>query len=399
MNKYIPWRIPINNLGFGLFSMGMINIFLRRYDPPLVTGINVWDPNEYNLYCKFHTKETALDTIYDAKSQFTIWHPSDLRKPGGQELYPNKIYLGMTHFETDLLKKEESEEISHLHRLAVCSKWAKKVVETSAAHYKVTCPDTWVIPGPVNSWILPPKDKWEDLRTKIESVTGSNKLMYFSSGKWEVRKSHPEIIDAFNDSEITDTLVGLWHNPFTGGLTQALQCIVSKGFVLQTTGSFYNDKIHIFKNKRGAHIVLLPRIEDYEDVLRLTNMCDIYLALSKGEGWDMPAVEAMGLRKPVILSLNTAHLDYGYEDHIDEPEEYRLTTIKCTQTIAKDDIWFHGTSNWYSPCYPDIVTALHQWRQHMECCLEGLGAASFEAINRAANHDNTSYMLGQFLTI
>jgi glycosyltransferase involved in cell wall biosynthesis len=233
---------------------------------------------------------------------------------------------------------------------------------------------------------------WNLIISKIRSVCDAKGPTFFSSGKWEVRKSNHEIVDAITATQLPITLIGAWFNVFLG-IEPIYKYLTTHGWEIQVTGSFQEGTATIFKNKYDAKIVVLPRVKLTSDYLGIMSSCDIHLGLSKGEGWDMPAVEAMGMGLPVILSKNTAHLEYLYESELNSAnlvlpakDVISHTFIDCEETVANDGIWFFNKGNWYTPVQSQVVKSIAWWfNNYSDELRNDVGFEAFRVINKVTS--------------
>lgn len=64
------------------------------------------------------------------------------------------------------------------------------------------------------------------------------------------------------------------------------------------------------RGKKPAPIILLPGVLEPQDMPRLYSAGDCFVLPSRGEGWDMPAIEAMACGLPAIITNWSGHLEY-----------------------------------------------------------------------------------------
>jgi glycosyltransferase involved in cell wall biosynthesis len=105
------------------------------------------------------------------------------------------------------------------------------------------------------------------------------------------------------------------------------------------------------------------------DVYALTNACDVYLSLHRGEGFGLGIAEAMSMGKPVIVS------NCGGCTEFCNPENSILISTKTIQ-ITKDQA--------DHPCYLSVTS----------CAEPDIGAA-VEALRRLHNSPELRRELGE----
>lgn len=356
----IPIRCPINDLGFGLFGLGIASSVSQHnhvsYRAREVKSENTLEKlyktqEVVNIHhTRFLTDNAPSTESEQSSGLINIWHPTGIHE-GFPEHVSNKI--GWTHFETDNLKPIEIAHLSQLKTIIVSSHWGKEVLQRNFDRARVSTPNIAVIPGPAIPLVpgntyktsIKAADIIQNIKKKFDL-----KGILVSSGKWEIRKNHPEIIQAITALEMPINLIGLWDNPFTGGTLEPIKYLIDSGWELELQGEIEDKQVPIFKNKHGARVFVFPRFESHIFITSIFKYCDGYIAVSSGEGWDMPAVEAMSLCTPTLLSKNTAHLEY-----LAVPE----WEVPCQEVPAIDGRWFHGEGNWYKPVQSQFVEKLY----------------------------------------
>ena len=117
MSNNLNLYIPINSLGFGLFSLGYLKILLEsssinialkdislQKNKDYTQAINDFELNEKDFY-----KCLKRDFFSNAKT-FIIWHPGAIYK----YIYKNKCEnIGFTHFETTKLNQSDIKIIQN----------------------------------------------------------------------------------------------------------------------------------------------------------------------------------------------------------------------------------------------------------------------------------------------
>ena len=94
----------------------------------------------------------------------------------------------------------------------------------------------------------------------------------------------------------------------------------------------------------GKQIVMIDDYIPQHDIYGLTNACDVYLSLHRGEGFGLGIAEAMSLAKPVVAT------DYSSTTEFCRPE----TSIPVPYSIVKVPDDMHD-----NPCY----SAVKEWAE------------------------------------
>jgi glycosyltransferase involved in cell wall biosynthesis len=157
-----------------------------------------------------------------------------------------------------------------------------------------------------------------------ESVSSRPETIFFNCGKWEVRKGHDVLVEAFNQAFTPDDNVELWmmcHNPFyTDEENQHWENLYK--------GSVLGDKIRI-----------IPRQRTQQDVYNIMRQIDCGVFPSRAEGWNLELLELMSCGKHVIATNYSGHTEFCTKEnsmliHTDEKED------------ATDNKWFFGQGQW-----------------------------------------------------
>jgi len=151
-----------------------------------------------------------------------------------------------------------------------------------------------------------------------------------SVGKWERRKGHDVLLDAFNKAFLTEDNVELWmlaYNPvISADPSQA-------GEKNQEWEGLYRSSL------LGSKIKFLPRMASHREVAAVMQQSDCGVFLSRAEGWNLPALEMMSCGKQVIITNYSAHTEYCNSSNA------HLVEISHLED-AHDGRWFFGHGQW-----------------------------------------------------
>ena len=387
---------PVNNLGYGLFGLGLlknINMLAKQANKPFWTGNKLGGHPFDNLNIK-HLKEIDPDRTYTpffqdntagslsiipydpnelAGINFTVFHAEHLT------LHPSKNVKnwGFIHFETDKLSEIAVDKLKIFDKVFVTSTWAEEIlIKHGISAGNIVSGIGIALPRLLENHNNEPNKDIVQFYEKAKKYLG--RRMVLNVGKWEHRKGHPLLIRSFGELENSNlTLIGAWYNPFIpdGGIAEINQELINNGFSLAFTGSVLEKTLYIYKNTIGTTIVIFPRLDNYSEVLQLISNCDIFIAPTSGEGWNMPAVEALSFGKFSILPKNTAHLDY-IDTNIP-------THLDCNLALANDNRWFLGNSgNWYPVKKESLDESLRAIHFHSDMDLYTLGIEQRKILNK-----------------
>jgi glycosyltransferase involved in cell wall biosynthesis len=304
----LNFNAPINNsTGYGITSTNILlalsskNIDLRLFN---IGSISVDTPEVETVVKALLNK---ADTDWNKNDPcLKIWHQHDLATRIGRGKYGALIF-----FEVDQLLPREKTMINNLDVVFVASKWAKVVLEKN----DITIPIV-VSPLAVDTEIF--RDHEHGNVFKKEAYR------FINIGKWELRKGHDFLLEAFNkafEKEDNVELVMINHNPFLSAQENQIWTDMYK------------------TSKLGDKITILPRVTTQVDLAKVIRDTDCGIFPARAEGWNNEILEVMALNKPVITTDYSAHTEYC------TPENSFLIDIDDL-TEADDGKFFKGTGKW-----------------------------------------------------
>jgi len=297
---------PLGFTGYGITSYNIYKGLREKTDICLFPIGNIQlDSNEYEK--QIIEDMNKQENFSNDNVCFKIWHQFDLATRIGK----NK-YAALTFFEVDKLKPKEIGMINNLDLIFVASKWAKEVLINNGIKIPIYISPLGIDPSKFNN----------EVNNTVQK--DSNKYVFLNIGKWEIRKGHDILLEAFNNAFNEDDNVELWmlnHNPF---LSQ------------EENGMWIN----MYKNSRlGSKIRILPRINSHADVAKLIALSDCGIFPARAEGWNNEVPELFALNKPVILTNYSAHTEYANNEN-----SYLVNIDSLSPAI--DNKFFDGYGNW-----------------------------------------------------
>ena len=296
----INLQAPINQLGYGVAGL---NILKALQDKAEVSLFVIGQPQVTN-----QADATAVRKGIEVASTFDpqapcikIWHQNQMAERIG-----SGKFIGFPIFELDTFNSLEKHHLSACDELFVCSEWAKQVClkNLTSSEDKIH-----VAPLGVDRAIF------KECLPRTHSKT-----IFFNCGKWEIRKGHDVLIDAFKRVLKHDENVELWmmcNNPFNSP---------------EEENKWQNLYSH-------PNVKIIPRAETQAEVYNIMSQVDCGVFPSRGEGWNLELLEMMSLGKHVITTDHSAHTEFCTEDNCG------LVTIKEVEP-AVDGKWFFGQGNW-----------------------------------------------------
>lgn len=304
---------PINQLGYGVASLNILkslssitNVCLFPIGQPQVTNQEDAEIVMKSIEAakKFHTQAPCIK----------IWHQNQMAERIG-----SGQFIGFPIFELDTFTDVEKHHLQSCDELMVCSQWAKDVVmnQCPPMSYKGVpieeFPDeskVHVVPLGVDTEIFKP--------TKARKEDG--KVIFFNCGKWEVRKGHDILIEAFKAVSKRYEDVELW---------------------MMTSNPFNSNEEDIRWNQLYNHpkVKLIPRAKTQAEVYNIMAQVDCGVFPSRAEGWNLELLEMMSVGRHVITTNYSAHTEFCNKDNS------MLIPIN-EKDVAFDGKWFYGQGNW-----------------------------------------------------
>jgi glycosyltransferase involved in cell wall biosynthesis len=289
---------PINQLGYGVACLNTLKALQKE-------GVNVsFFPIGQPQVVTQEDAEAVKRGMESAKlfdpnaPCIRMWHQHDMAQFAGRGKH-----IGFPIFELDTFNKLEKHHLNSCDELMVCSQWAKGITEAV-----VDC-DVNIVPLGVDMNIFKPAPARTD-----------NKIIFFNCGKWEVRKGHDILIEAFRKVAKEYDNVELWMmctNPFNSPEEE------------NRWRQLYNH----------PQVKLIPRAETQVEVYNIMSQVSCGVFPSRGEGWNLELLEMMAVGKHVIATNYSAHTEFCTE------ENCGLVPISDTEP-AFDGKWFFGQGNW-----------------------------------------------------
>ena len=231
-----------------------------------------------------------------------MWHEHSLA-----ERPPCNKFIGFPIFELDTLNKRAISHINSCDHIFVASHWASDIIKK---HSNI---DVSVVPLGVDTNIF-----------NQRNYVDHNKCRFFSCGKWEIRKGHDIILEAFKRAFPSNSNDNVELNMMcTNNFPQA------KKFANQMESYYSSDH----------RVNLLPRVVHHHEVADVMSHMDCGIFMARAEGWNLELLEMMALGKHVIATYYSAHTQFCNDDNA------MLVHIVDTEP-ALDGIWFNGSGNW-----------------------------------------------------
>ena len=321
----INLMISLSNTGYGIAGKYIAHELIKRGEDITIFphgGFAENIPKDRDLIKLCEGNKNNWDF---GASCLNIWHQFDLAKHIG-----HGAYTGFPIFELDSFNEREVAHLQVPDKLCVTSKWAKNILEK----FTNLSRGVDVIPLGVDLEIFNPDGRTTNIKDN------KDQYVFLNCGKWEFRKGHDAIINAFNKAfKFSDNvkLIMAPHNPFLN--EQELSYWVN----------LYKD------SPLGHKIQILPELKTHNDVATLMRSVDCGVFPSRAEGWNLELLEMMACGKPVIATNYSAHTEFCTE------ESTMLIEVDGLED-AYDGKWFHGHGKWMEFSYKEEEQLIHYMR-------------------------------------
>lgn len=371
---------PLNSLGFGIYAFGYLRAFQHigidvNLQPLGADQSKEWpnsseakelaDTFKIDRYQEYLKRPLSSDV-----NTLILWHPDQIC----DYTIEGSTNYGYTHFETTDFASHPNKKLKvtspKIESIHVSNEWAASILKD----YGIKSDP--VIPGPAMPLYVD-TSKVEPFDMLYNATR--DKLTLMSSGKWEVRKGHLNLVRWISTYPEPINLIGLWDNFFTGGLEEPIRYITKLGFKFKSTVKVpqsLGSELRIYTNEVGTNIILFSFIPRWIDTLRVYKCCDCFVGISAGEGWDLPLVEAMALKIPVMATDNTAHTAYI--------NSHNSFLVNSGLDVAQDNKWFNGKVGYWYPATEDSfyfnLELLHSLYKSKPDKLKEIGKSGYNTI-------------------
>jgi len=251
---------------------------------------------------KFYNPTDINQLDADVSIRLSIANPSD-----AMSFHGNKRVI-FTMLEVDKIPPFWVKALNTLDQVWTPSKWGKKVFKSSGVKRPVK-----VVPLGVDLNIFNPY--------RDPLVQKEDNFRFLFVGKWETRKGVDILVKAFSDEFKQNEKVELM-----------LVCGTAKWF--QPNFNIFNEllSLRLPQDRAGLKIVegIIPK---YEDMGRIYTSADCFVAPTRGEGWNLPLLEAMATRLPCI-STNWS----GQTEFINDKNCYLLNDFTLVSASGKQQL-------------------------------------------------------------
>jgi glycosyltransferase involved in cell wall biosynthesis len=306
---------PINSLGYGVCGLNIALALERAGAEPALWPLGPVEapPEAHDALRRMVGRQAS----YDVKApSLRLYHQFDLAQHVGKG-----PHCAMPIFELNQFKPNELHHLKSQDVVFANSHWAGEVLRDNGV------PEGNIFFSPLgvdtSVFRFNPYMMDKDLPGKP--------TVFLNVGKWELRKGHDVLLEAFNRAfEPTDNvrLVMNCHNPCRSILIRS-----------DEDSQKYNDDWmrSYFTSKMRPKIHFTPgRLPTQADVAALMESADCGVFPSRAEGWGLESAEMLAMGKHVIITNYSAHTEYA-----DETNAHLIQIDRLED--AHDGHWFDAT--------------------------------------------------------
>lgn len=241
------------------------------------------------------------------------------------------LNIGLYAWETNGFPNSNwSQHIKMMDMIIVPSKFVASVTQNK---------NTYVIPHPLNT------EKFSQPTTECGFSSNKNTLKFYTIGEYNKRKNIQNLLIAYFSTfdSVDNVLLVLKLNGDIGKIKEMINDIK---FGLKR-----------FSNPdRYPKVVLIHNFLTEQQIDSVHEHCDVFVSTSYGEGFCLPAAEAMGWGNMLLVPNSTAFTDFGY------PFEHNMFVnvheTKCFGSVDSLPYLYTSDETWWSTDIVDLSSKM-----------------------------------------
>lgn len=335
----VLWLGPfLNHSGYGEEARGFLKGLVKRGVP--VAARSTGDESSSFIQSLRDTPDMAV-VLNEALNRSVVDKPitAIVHLPGyGLSRVRDADYtIGRTMFETDSLPLNWVERINLLDEVWVPASFNLETFRRAGVHIPIE-----IVPSPVDA------SQYRPGLTPL-NIPGRRQFVFLAIFEWSHRKAPDVVLDAWArafrpDDDVCLVLRSYGRTRFNSDSTQEVSRLVDAE--LAAAGR---------SREEVAPIIVLGQQLSAATIPRLISAADVFIGVSRGEGWGRPMLEAMASGLPVIGTRWGGNLDFMDDDNS------LLTDIDGLSVIDdRMDVPFYRGQRWAEPSREHLADLLRQ---------------------------------------
>ncbi|WP_135548951.1 glycosyltransferase [Paenibacillus cymbidii] len=256
---------------------------------------------------------------------------------------PGRLNIGMTMIECNRLPHHWVERCNEMDQVWVPSTFNRTSFIDSGVHAeKIKVVPIGIDPARFHPNVAP---------IALQHQT-KGRFVFISNFEWVERKGYDILIRAYLEEFTNDDPVLLVIKSYDGSNYDP------HGVKLH---QYYQDTMTQIRKSNPPAMEFVTRNIRYEEMPSFYTAGSCYVIATRGEGWNLPALEAMSSGIPVITTNWSAHLDFLHERNSYLIDIDRLAPVPMLG-VPNDEI-YRGAC-WAEPSLPDTKRRLRHAFQH-----------------------------------
>ncbi|NIN68091.1 MAG: glycosyltransferase [Anaerolineae bacterium] len=265
------------------------------------------------------------------RAPIALWHHT----PEYYQPSPAQLNVGLVAWETSEAPKYDiptarhnwTKQLNKMHAVWTFSQAAKRALEKAQVERPID-----VTPHPIDHSIYHPGDDGAGVLYGPDREPLDDHFKFLSVFQWHARKDPYSLILAYLSEFHPDEKTAL-----------VLKTYVNK------TGDIQSVLGQLERIKKGtrlphdyARIFVVPSVLSDQEMAELYRSVDCYVSTSRGEGFCLPAAEALACGVPVIVPGASS-----FKDYVTENVGYLVKTHEEPVYGMPQLPWYYSTQNWH----------------------------------------------------
>lgn len=299
----INWMLPVNKTGYGVVGLNIIKSAIKQDKDSVLYLIGHPEMDQIHYQDVFSALKNQEN--YDSNNpSFNLFHASQLAYGPSR-----KIWSGMTFFEIDKLRKNEIAALNSLDVIFACGEWAKNIMEENGVKPQIKSVKLGVD---------------QNIFYKSRMIN-TDETIFINCGKWEIRKGHDVLLQAFLRAFNKDDNVKL---------------LMINDSPLYSQKEINNWRSYYKNHELSDKVVIINRVETQEELAQIFANVHCGVFPTRGEGWNLECAELLAMGKHVITTRCTAQTEFCNDDN-----SFLIDVNEKEPAICNK--WFDGFGNWY----------------------------------------------------